>query len=120
LPDARQLAVAHTRGVPLWESFSYLFGPLSAFLVVGLLVLLLRWAFSSGRSVVARRPRSGLPTDYGLLVSVATPPTYVEGELLRRTLEQRGVRATLAQTLEGPRVMVFPDDEDRARALLGQ
>lgn len=112
--------MAHTRGVPLWESFSSLFAPLSAFLVVGVLMLLLRWGFSSGRSVVARRPRSGTPTDYGLLVSVATPPTYVEGELLRRALERRGVRATLAQTLEGPRLMVFPDDEDRARELLGR
>lgn len=102
----------------MWDSFSYLFGPLSAFLIVGVLMLVLRWGFSGGRSVVARRPRSGTPSDYGLLVSVATPPTYVEGEVLRRSLEERGVRATLAQTLEGPRLMVFPDDEDRARALL--
>jgi hypothetical protein len=49
---------------------------------------------------------------------VASPQTYIEGEMLRRQLEQAGVRANLAETLDGPRVMVFPDDEARARELL--
>jgi hypothetical protein len=51
-------------------------------------------------------------------VHIATPPTYVEGEIIRRQLEDAGIRATLAQTLEGPRVMVWPGDETRARAKL--
>lgn len=46
------------------------------------------------------------------------PGTYIEGEVLRRRLEAAGIRANLAETLDGPRVMVFPDDETRARALL--
>lgn len=99
-------------------SASFLVGPLIAFGVVGILVLLLRWAFRTGGSVVARRPRSGTEDEYGLLVPVASPGTYVEGEILRRTLEDAGVRATLTQTLSGPRVMVFPDDEAQARRVL--
>jgi hypothetical protein len=51
-------------------------------------------------------------------VPIATPPTYVEGEIMRRQLEDAGIRATLAQTLDGPRVMVWPGDEGRARATL--
>jgi len=104
--------------VPAWQSFSFVFGPMLSFLVVGLLALLLRWAFGRGKSVVARAPRSGPASDYGLLVAVAAPHTYVQGELLRRTLDDAGLRATLATTTEGPRLMVFATDERRARRVL--
>jgi hypothetical protein len=105
--------------VPLADG-SFFIGPLIAFGVVGLLVLVLRWAFARGGSVVARRPRPGAGDEYGLLVPVASPQTYVEGEILRRTLEDAHIRATLAQTLDGPRVMVFPDDVERARELVAR
>ena len=102
-------------------SLSYLFGPLTAFAVVGVLVLLLRWAFSGRRtSLVERRPSSGRGGDYGLLVPVASPATFVEGEMIRRKLEDAGLKATLVSTDEGPKVMVFPDSERVARALLAR
>ena len=101
-----------------WGSYSFLFGPLLALLAVGVIVLLLRWAFSSGHSLVERRPRQGTEREYGLLVTVAAPTTFVEAEVIRRTLETAGVRATLAPTVQGPRVMVFPEDAQVARALL--
>lgn len=104
--------------MPAWNAYSYLFGPVVAALVFGVLVLLLRWAFGRGSSVVAGPARPGPESEYGLLVPVATPSTYVEGEMVRRRLEDAGIRATLAQTLDGPRVMVWPDDVTRARALL--
>lgn len=108
---------AHHGGVG--TSYSYAVGPIMAFLFLGVLILLLRWAFRRGASVVAAPPRSGRTDDYGLLVPIASPPTYVEGEIMRRSLEDAGIRATLAQTLDGPRVMVWPGDEKRARAQLG-
>ena len=101
--------------MPSWGSYSFLFGPLVAFAVVGLLTLVLRWAFSRGHSLVAGPPRVGAPDDYGLLVSVAEPGTFVEAELIAARLRDAGLRATLAPTSEGPRVMVF--ERDRARAL---
>ncbi len=104
--------------MPSWNAYSYAFGPLFAFLGIGALVLILRWAFSRGSSIVAAAPRQGAPDEYGLLVAVANPSTYIEGEILRRRLEEAGLRANLAQTLEGPRVMVWPADEARARSLL--
>jgi hypothetical protein len=82
------------------------------------LVLLLRWAFGRGQSVVERPARPGTPRDYGLLVPVACPQTYIEGEMARRSLEEAGLRATLAQTNDGPRVMVWPEDVVRARTVL--
>jgi hypothetical protein len=104
--------------VPAWNSFSFAFGPIVAGVLVGVFALILRWAFRRGSSVVAAPPRPGAADDYGLLVPVAFPSTYVEGELLRRRLEDGGVRANLASTLDGPRVLVWPQDEAQARQVL--
>ena len=106
--------------MPSWGSFSYAFGPLVAVGLIGLFVVILRWAYSRGSSVVAAAPTPGSADEYGLLVPVATPGTYIEGELLRRGLEDAGIRATLTTTLDGPRVMVWPQDEDRAKELLAR
>ena len=89
-----------------------------AVVTVGVLALVLRWAFGQGRSLVEHRPATGRPWEYGLLVSVAAPGTYEEGELLRQRLAEHGVRSTITVTEDGPRVFVFADDEERARALL--
>ena len=104
--------------MPSWSSYSYLFGPLVAFAVIAGLVVVLRWASRRGASLVEAPVRPGEPGDYGMLVAVASPPTYAEGEVVRRSLEAQGVRATLAVTQEGPRVMVFPADAVRAQEAL--
>jgi hypothetical protein len=104
----------------MYSSASFLVGPTIAFIVVGLLALVLRWAFSHGSSIVAKRPRAGTADEYGLLVPVASPPTFVEGEILRRTLEDAGIKVTVTETLDGPRLMVFPEDADRARELIAR
>jgi hypothetical protein len=102
-----------------WGSFSYLFGPLVAAIGIGVLVVVLRWSHGTkSTSLVAKPVRPSEETDYGLLVPIASPPSYVEGEILRRTLEDNGLRANLAMTTNGPRVMVFPQDEEKARAVL--
>jgi hypothetical protein len=104
--------------VPTLGSYSYMWGPLVALATLGVLVVLLRWTFSRGDSLVSRPGKPGTPRDYGLLVSVASPSTYVEGEIARRRLEDAGLRATLAHTTAGPQLMVFSADEARARAVL--
>jgi hypothetical protein len=88
--------------------------------VLGVLVLLLRWAYggSAGSSLVERRPAVGRTNEYGLLVAISAPGTYVEGEMSRQRLEDAGIRATLVTTADGPRVMVFREDETIARQLL--
>ncbi len=101
-----------------WGSLSFALGPVMAFGVVGVIVLLLRWAFGHGTSLVERRPARGSPQEYGLLVPVAEPPTFVEAEVMRRELTEAGLRATLAPTTAGPRVMVFPEDLKNARLVL--
>lgn len=98
--------------------YAFLVGPALALLVVGVLALLLRWAFSTGGSLVQRRPVRGGAGSYGLLVAVSEPGTFIEAEMMVRRLTDAGLRATLAPTTEGPRVMVFPEDLPRARTVL--
>jgi hypothetical protein len=99
-------------------SLSFLFGPLMAFLVLGALTPLLRWAFSPGHSLVARRPKAGASTEYGLLVPVARPATVIQAEVVRRHLAAHGLRTTLAPATDGPAVLVWPEDAGLAREIL--
>jgi hypothetical protein len=101
------------------QSLFHVLGPLTAFGVVGVLALVLRWAFG-GRptSLVERKVRQGRSNEYGLLVAVSAPGTLIEAEMQRLRLEESGIRTTLVTTVEGPRLMVFPEHERVARALL--
>ncbi|RJK98158.1 hypothetical protein [Vallicoccus soli] len=101
-----------TGGLGYWA------GTLVVVVALGVILLLMRWTFSGGSSLVQRRPREGHEGEYGILVAVAAPGSYVEGELLRRRLEAAGLRATLTTTSDGPRIMVFPRDEQAARRVL--
>jgi hypothetical protein len=114
---ARRLRQGDTGGVPGSE-VDIFWGPGVALLVVGVLALLLRWTFSHGTSLVERRARAGHEDEYGALVPVAAPGSVVEAELLRLTLVDAGIRATMARTVDGPRVLVFPEEARTARALL--
>ena len=102
------------------SSFSYAFGPVIAFAAVGVLALVLRWAYRRGGSLVPPPAQPGRPDEYGLLVSIAAPIGPGEAEAAISRLEEAGVRVTLASTSAGPRLMVFADDEARARRLLIQ
>ena len=101
----------------MWGSYSYAFGPLVAFAVLGLLSALLRWTFRRGGSLVVPKGRAD---QYGMLTPVAAPADYITGEMLRRRLLAQGVRANLATTLDGPRILVFPEDVERAKQLLAE
>lgn len=88
------------------------------FIGIGVMILILRWAFARGTSVVERPAKPGNPDEYGMLVPIATPDNYIEGEVLRRTLIDAGIRASLAQTNDGPRIMVWPKDTETAKTIL--
>lgn len=103
-----------------WGGYSALFGPVVAFAALGVIVALLRWTYRRGGSLVERASRPGTPDEYGLLVPVSAPGNHVQAEIQRLRLVAAGLRVTVADTSAGPRVMVFPADEDRARAALGK
>jgi hypothetical protein len=88
------------------------------FFAVGILALILKWAFARGKSVIERTPKIGGEDEYGWLVVVASPNNHIEGEILRLKLVDAKIKATLTQTKDGPRVFVFASDEKIARAIL--
>ena len=91
---------------------------LSGFLVVGLLALLLRWAYSNNNSLIERDKKIGSEDEYGLLKVVTSPKNHIEGEMLRQKLLSVGLKATLSQTKTGPKILVFEEDLKIARATL--
>ncbi len=111
--EPSQRTMGKTGPVPDWTSL------ITSVLVVGVLALLLRWAYGGrSRSLVARRPSPGTADDYGLMVAIAAPGTFIEGEVDRQRLEAAGIRAQLVTTTDGPRLMVLEEDESTARRLL--
>jgi hypothetical protein len=109
----------HSRGVGSWGSYSFLFGPIVAMAVVGVLALILRWVVPTRPpGATAARLEARMRRDYGLLVPVATPQDETEAEFVRSTLARFGIRTTLARTHSGLRVLVFPEDAARARSVL--
>jgi hypothetical protein len=99
-------------------AFTLLLAPLLSLVVLGVLVLALRWTFAKGKSVVPGRARAGGSGDYGILMPASQPATFIEAERDRAALTAAGIRATLAPTTDGPRVLVFPKDLERARGVL--
>lgn len=106
--------------MPAWSTYSYLFGPLVALAIMAVTVLLLRWAFSRGGSLVAQDPEPGAAGDYGLMVPVAGAEDYVRAEMQRRMLMDNGVKVNLVRTTDGPRLMVWRSDRDKALELLSR
>ena len=91
---------------------------LSGFLIVGFMVLILKWAFSNNKSVIERAKKIGDEDEYGLLKVAASPKNHIEGEMLRQKLLSVGIKATLSQTKTGPKILVFEKDLKIAKATL--
>jgi hypothetical protein len=96
-------------------SLHYAVGPVIAALMVGVIALFLRWAFSSEES--AGPGRGASPGD-GLLTPVATLTRRESALALRAVLSDAGIRSTLREPApHRTDVLVFPEDAERARAL---
>ena len=86
--------------------------------MVGLLAIILRWAYSSSNSLIEKDKKIGSEDEYGLLKVAASPKNHIEGEMLRQKLISVGIKATLSQTNTGPKILVFEEDLKIARATL--
>jgi hypothetical protein len=101
------------------EPGHYSWAPFLAFAVVGVLILVLRWAYSARRDSLLSTPvHRGRENEYGLLVPVAAPQSESSGVRARQRLEAAGIKATLTRTESGLRLLVFPDDAEAARGIL--
>jgi hypothetical protein len=94
------------------------FMSLAGFPAVLFLIFMLRWTSARGKSLVERTPKAGSENEYGSLIPVASPLNHIEGEIVRQKLVAVGIKATLTQTKDGPRIFVFPKEESAARAHL--
>lgn len=91
---------------------------LSGFLVVGVMIVILKWAFSGNKSVIEREKKIGNEDEYGLLRVAHSPKNHIEGEMLRQKLLSVGIKATLSQTKNSPKILVFEEDLKIAKATL--
>lgn len=99
------------------QMFFQAFGGFFALLI---LIPLLRWTFTRGKSHVAPPAKSGNSDEYGLLIPVSRPTNYIEGEMARKKLIDANIRANLVQAKDGIALLVFPEELSAAQAVLNQ
>ncbi len=87
-------------------------------IALGLIIIVMRWAFSKNPKLIVTPIKAGKKDQYGLLKALPTPSNYIEAQMALQKLIDLDVRATLTQTLEGPSIMVFEKDYGVALAIL--
>ena len=90
------------------------------FIGLALLVIVLKWGFSSNRKMIVTPIKAGKKDEYGLLKPLPTPSNYIEAQISLQKLIDSNIKATLTQTLDGPQLMVFEKDVKIAKAILGK
>jgi hypothetical protein len=96
-------------------------GPVVAIVVVAALAMLSKWIFGTGRRRTAARSLvpPEVQVDTGLLRPVADLADRAAAGALRAVLSDAGIRSTIGVRRDGRvQVLVFPDDEERARKLV--
>ena len=88
------------------------------FAALALLILVLKWGFSSNRKLIITPIKAGTKDQYGLLKPLPTPRNYIEAQMALQKLLDSNIKATLTQTLDGPQLMVFERDLDIAASVL--
>ena len=90
------------------------------FVGLALLVIVLKWGFSSNRKLIVTPIKAAKKDEYGLLKPLPTPSNYIEAQMALQKLVDSNIKATLTQTLDGPQLMVFEKDLKLARAILNK
>jgi hypothetical protein len=84
---------------------------IGAVLMLGIVLLALRWTFGTGRDLPAPHlPDPDDPTGDGLLTEVSRVPTEAAAQVLRTRLADAGIRATIGRADGAFRLLVFPAD----------
>ena len=88
------------------------------FVGLALLVIILKWGFSSNRKMIVTPIKAGKKSEYGLLKPLPTPSNYIEAQIALQKLADSNIKATLTQTLDGPQLMVFEKDLKIANSII--
>jgi hypothetical protein len=92
---------------------------LGAVLMLGIVLLALRWTFGTGRDQPAPHvPDPDDPTGDGLLTEVSRVPTEAAAQVLRSRLAEAGIRATVGRAGGAYRLLVFPADVVDAKVVV--
>ncbi|WP_375481130.1 hypothetical protein [uncultured Jatrophihabitans sp.] len=94
---------------------------ITAIVVIALLALIMRWVFRPSRKrPIVRPPDATESGDLGLLAVVLTGLSRSEALARRATLGEAQIRSSLSKRRDGRLdLLVFRNDIERARALLG-
>ncbi len=109
----------------LVSSYHFLEGPLIAVGALGVIVLMMRWVFSTDHRTPRSPQHQGAAEkaagsrDFGLLEPVCTATTPQQAAVLQERLKLSGIRCTVATGPDELALLVFRDDAARARALVG-
>jgi hypothetical protein len=88
------------------------------FVGLAILILVLKWGFTSNKKLIITPIKAGKKDQYGLLKPLPTPSNYIEAQMALQKLVDSNIKATLTQTLDGPQLMVFEKDLDIAASVL--
>jgi hypothetical protein len=88
------------------------------FIGLALLILVLKWGFTSNKKLIITPIKAGTKDQYGLLKPLPTPANYIEAQMALQKLVDSNIKATLTQTLDGPQLMVFEKDLGIAQSVL--
>jgi len=88
------------------------------FMGLAILILVLKWGFSSNRKMIITPIKAGKKDQYGLFRPLPTPSNYIEAQMALQKLVDSNIKATLTQTLDGPQLMVFEKDLGIAASVL--
>jgi hypothetical protein len=94
------------------------FQSFGGFVGLAILIIVLKWGFSSNKKLVITPIKAGKKDQYGLLKPLPTPSNYIEAQMSLQKLVDSNIKATLTQTLDGPQLMVFEKDLNVAKAVL--
>jgi hypothetical protein len=90
--------------------------PITAFVIAGLLALVVRWVFTPSRPRTGR-PEHGPGADLGLLAPVLSSTSRSRALQAKNQLAGEGIRCSLSRLdLDCYDVLVLREDLDRARA----
>lgn len=112
--------MARAENAPMDKSTG-LMALLGGLLMMGGMIVALRWTFGTGRNHVSPHVEDpDDPTGDGLLEEVSRVPTRTAAHILQRRLVDAGIRATIGRGDGAYRLLVFPADLVNARIVLSR
>jgi len=89
------------------------FTSFAGFAVMGLFIILLKWAFSRGSSLVEKPKKIGDEDEYGLLKVVASPSNFVEGKRCSGNLKKLAILSWNPELIATLSIFIASKDEEQ-------